>query len=129
MSGIDETKDFITVRIAVLTVSDTRSAADDRSGDTLVDRLTSAGHLLADRGIVSDASGRSRTRSSYRPCTINSSPAPRVVPGPGNMAVALPSRRSTTAIENFSRAALTVSPSSVPPDSLARTVHRCIMMR
>lgn len=42
------------VRIAVLTVSDTRGAADDRSGDTLVERLTAAGHILADRGIVKD---------------------------------------------------------------------------
>jgi molybdopterin adenylyltransferase len=52
--GIDETKAFLPVRIAVLTVSDTRSAADDRSGDTLVDRLTGAGHVLAARGIVRD---------------------------------------------------------------------------
>lgn len=54
MSRIDETKEFIPVRIAVLTVSDTRSVADDRSGDTLVERLTAAGHMLADRGIVTD---------------------------------------------------------------------------
>ncbi|MDH5451824.1 MAG: molybdenum cofactor biosynthesis protein B [Paracoccaceae bacterium] len=54
MSRIDETKDFIPVRIAVLTVSDTRSLAEDKSGDTLVDRLTSAGHLLAARDIVQD---------------------------------------------------------------------------
>ena len=54
MSRIDETKDFIPVRIAVLTVSDTRTLAEDRSGDTLVARLTGAGHLLADRRIVQD---------------------------------------------------------------------------
>ena len=54
MSRIDESLDFVPVRIAVLTVSDTRQAADDRSGDTLVDRLTEAGHLLAARGIVRD---------------------------------------------------------------------------
>ena len=54
MSSIDESKDFIPVRIAVLTVSDTRSPVDDKSGDTLVDRLTGAGHLLAARGIVRD---------------------------------------------------------------------------
>lgn len=47
-------RDFIPVRIAVLTVSDTRTAADDRSGDTLVARLTEAGHVLADRAIVAD---------------------------------------------------------------------------
>jgi molybdopterin adenylyltransferase len=54
MSRIDESLDFVPVRIAVLTVSDTRAAEDDRSGDTLVDRLTGAGHLLAARGIVRD---------------------------------------------------------------------------
>ena len=45
---------FLPVRIAVLTVSDTRTAADDRSGDTLVDRLTGAGHNLAARAILPD---------------------------------------------------------------------------
>lgn len=54
MSRIDESRDFLPVRIAVLTVSDTRTPADDKSGDTLVDRLTGAGHLLAGRGIVRD---------------------------------------------------------------------------
>ena len=54
MSSIDESKDFIPVRIAVLTVSDTRAAVDDKSGDTLVERLTGAGHVLAVRGIVRD---------------------------------------------------------------------------
>lgn len=54
MSRIDDTRPFLPVRIAVLTVSDTRAAADDRSGDTLVERLTSSGHLLATRGIVQD---------------------------------------------------------------------------
>jgi molybdenum cofactor biosynthesis protein B len=54
MARIDETKDFIPVRIAVLTVSDTRTLAEDKSGDTLVDRLTEAGHLLAARAIVQD---------------------------------------------------------------------------
>ena len=54
MSRIDETREFIPVRIAVLTVSDTRQADDDRSGDTLVARLKDAGHILADRDIVQD---------------------------------------------------------------------------
>jgi molybdenum cofactor biosynthesis protein B len=54
MPGIDETRAFIPLNIAVLTVSDTRALADDRSGDTLVDRLTKAGHTLADRAIVTD---------------------------------------------------------------------------
>ncbi|SHI85800.1 molybdenum cofactor biosynthesis protein B [Palleronia salina] len=54
MSRIDDSRDFIPVRIAVLTVSDTRQADDDRSGDTLVERLTAAGHVLAARDIVRD---------------------------------------------------------------------------
>ncbi len=54
MSRIDETREFIPVRIAVLTVSDTRSMAEDRSGQTLVDRLEAAGHHLAAREIVKD---------------------------------------------------------------------------
>ena len=54
MSRIDESRDFIPVRIAVLTVSDTRNPADDRSGDTLVQRLEAAGHMLAARSIVKD---------------------------------------------------------------------------
>ena len=52
---IDESLPFVPVRIAVLTVSDTRGPADDRSGDTLVQRLTAAGHALAARAIVRDA--------------------------------------------------------------------------
>ncbi len=51
---IDASLPFKPVRIAVLTVSDTRTAADDRSGDTLVERRTAAGHVLADRAIVTD---------------------------------------------------------------------------
>lgn len=51
---IDDSLTFLPVRIAVLTISDTRSLADDRSGDTLVARLTAAGHVLADRAIVRD---------------------------------------------------------------------------
>lgn len=47
-------KPFLPVRIAVLTVSDTRDLASDRSGDTLVERLTAAGHVLADRAIERD---------------------------------------------------------------------------
>ena len=45
---------FIPVRIAVLTVSDTRSLSDDRSGDTLVERIAAAGHVCAARKIVKD---------------------------------------------------------------------------
>ncbi len=51
---IDEAAAFLPVRIAVLTVSDTRGLAEDRSGDALVERLTAAGHLLADRAILRD---------------------------------------------------------------------------
>jgi molybdenum cofactor biosynthesis protein B len=54
MAGIDAARPFLPVRIAVLTVSDTRGAAEDRSGDLLVERLTAAGHLLAGRAIVRD---------------------------------------------------------------------------
>lgn len=54
MSRIDETQDFIAIRVAVLTVSDTRSRDDDRSGDVLVDRLQEAGHQLGDRKILPD---------------------------------------------------------------------------
>ena len=54
MSRIDETREFVPVRIAVLAVSDTRAPEDDRSGDTLVARLESAGHTLAARTIVRD---------------------------------------------------------------------------
>ena len=51
---IDESLPFRPVRIAVLTVSDSRSAADDKSGDKLADLLTAAGHILAERAIVRD---------------------------------------------------------------------------
>ncbi len=45
---------FLPVRIALLTVSDSRTAADDRSGDTLAERITTAGHTLAARLILPD---------------------------------------------------------------------------
>lgn len=51
---IDESRLFIPVRIAVLAVSDTRTPAEDKSGDALVERLTRAGHVLAARAIVRD---------------------------------------------------------------------------
>jgi molybdenum cofactor biosynthesis protein B len=57
MSRIDESKDFIPVRIAVLAVSDTRSLADDKSGDVLEGRIREAGHVLADRRILRDERG------------------------------------------------------------------------
>jgi molybdenum cofactor biosynthesis protein B len=54
MSSIDESKQFVPLNIAVLTISDTRSLADDKSGTILSDRLTAAGHRLAARDIVTD---------------------------------------------------------------------------
>ncbi len=54
MSRIDESRPFIPVGIAVLTVSDTRSLADDKSGDTLVARIEEAGHRLIARAIAKD---------------------------------------------------------------------------
>ena len=54
MSPIDQSLDFIPARIAVLSVSDTRSLDEDRSGQTLVDRLRGAGHVLADRKMLRD---------------------------------------------------------------------------
>jgi molybdenum cofactor biosynthesis protein B len=54
MAGIDETKPFVPLKIAVLTVSDTRSFEDDRSGTTLAERIAKAGHTVAARAIVTD---------------------------------------------------------------------------
>jgi molybdopterin adenylyltransferase len=54
MPGIDPSRSFVPLAIAVLTVSDTRSLAEDRSGDVLAERLTKAGHRLADRAVVPD---------------------------------------------------------------------------
>lgn len=54
MPGIDETRTFIPVNIAVLTVSDSRDIATDESGKTLIDRLTAAGHNLAARKVIKD---------------------------------------------------------------------------
>ncbi len=54
MAGLDETRDFVALNIAVLTVSDTRSLGDDKSGATLAARIAEAGHHLADRAIVTD---------------------------------------------------------------------------
>ena len=54
MSKIDTDRAFISVRIAVLTISDTRTVQTDTSGDILVARLEADGHILADRGLVKD---------------------------------------------------------------------------
>ena len=54
MSKMDESRPFLPVNIAVLTVSDTRSLAEDRSGDTLAERIRAAGHIVVERKIVKD---------------------------------------------------------------------------
>src|SRR5215217_4512350 len=54
MPGLDLNRSFLPLSIAVLTVSDTRSLTDDRSGDVLVERLNKAGHRLAGRAVVTD---------------------------------------------------------------------------
>src|SRR5258707_13810931 len=54
MPSIDESKSFVPLRIAVLTVSDPRSPDDDKSGATLAERIGKAGHALAARAIVTD---------------------------------------------------------------------------
>ena len=74
MPGIDEKLTFYPLRIAVLTVSDTRTEATDSSGDALAERLKAAGHALAGRAIVADEVEAIRRqvsgmglRSGYRP--------------------------------------------------------------
>ena len=52
MPGIDQTRQFVPLKIAVLTVSDTRERADDKSGHLLAERIRAAGHALAERAIV-----------------------------------------------------------------------------
>lgn len=51
---IDETRTFIPAKIGIMTISDTRTAADDKSGDTLAARVETAGHVIAARTIVKD---------------------------------------------------------------------------
>jgi molybdenum cofactor biosynthesis protein B len=53
-SPIDETREFVAVRIALLTVSDTRDASNDTSGDTLEARAKEAGHIVAARTLLRD---------------------------------------------------------------------------
>ncbi len=54
MAGIDESKQFVPLKIAVLTISDTREMVDDKSGATLSDRIKAAGHIVVERTIVQD---------------------------------------------------------------------------
>lgn len=51
---IDTTRDFIPVRIAILTVSDSRTLAEDKSGDALAERVRGAGHIIAERALLRD---------------------------------------------------------------------------
>jgi molybdenum cofactor biosynthesis protein B len=62
MPGIDASKQFVPLKIAVLTVSDTRKLADDKSGTTLIERIEKAGHTVADRAIVTDDVKKIRAR-------------------------------------------------------------------
>lgn len=54
MHGVNDKVDFVPVRIAILTVSDTRTPETDTSGEALKDRLEAAGHILADRALLKD---------------------------------------------------------------------------
>jgi molybdopterin adenylyltransferase len=62
MPGIDETKAFVPLKIAVLTVSDTRTLKDDKSGALLVQRIVAAGHFVAERSLVPDDINTIRSR-------------------------------------------------------------------
>jgi molybdopterin adenylyltransferase len=62
MPGIDETRQFVPLKFAVLTVSDTRELADDKSGSTLAERIQAAGHVVAERAIVTDDVEKIRAR-------------------------------------------------------------------
>ena len=75
MPKIDENRPFLPVNIAVVTVSDTRSAADDRSGDALAERIAGAGHRVAPRTIVRRLGVAARRRSFKA--------GARRAPGPG----------------------------------------------
>jgi molybdenum cofactor biosynthesis protein B len=57
LGRIDESRRFVPVNIAVMTVSDTRDASNDTSGDTLVARIEAAGHVVAGRAIIRDDAG------------------------------------------------------------------------
>ena len=62
MPGIDESRQFIPLKIAVLTVSDSRTLADDKSGTTLAERIIKAGHAVGRRAIVTDDVKKIRAR-------------------------------------------------------------------
>src|SRR3984893_7501743 len=62
MPGIDDSKTFVPLKIAVLTISDTRDIKDDKSGALLVQRIVAAGHYVAERSVVTDEIEAIRTR-------------------------------------------------------------------
>ena len=62
MAGIDASRQFVPLKIAVLTVSDTRSLAEDKSGSALVERIEKAGHATAARAIVTDDAEKIRAQ-------------------------------------------------------------------
>src|SRR5258705_13914187 len=62
MPGIDNSRQFIPLKIAVLTISDTRALEDDKSGATLVERIEKAGHSITGRAIVTDDVGKIRAQ-------------------------------------------------------------------
>jgi molybdopterin adenylyltransferase len=62
MPGIDTSRQFVPLKIAVLTISDTRALEDDKSGATLAERIAKAGHTLAGRAIVSDDAEKIRAK-------------------------------------------------------------------
>jgi molybdopterin adenylyltransferase len=62
MPGLDQSRQFVSLKIAVLTISDTRELADDKSGATLAERIEKAGHRVAARAIVPDDVERIRAQ-------------------------------------------------------------------
>jgi molybdenum cofactor biosynthesis protein B len=62
MRGIDTSRQFVPLKIAVLAISDTRALEDDKSGATLVERIAKAGHTVAGRAIVTDDVGQIRAQ-------------------------------------------------------------------
>jgi molybdopterin adenylyltransferase len=62
MAGIDESRVFLPVNITVLTISDTRTAANDTSGDALAERIVKAGHRLVARAVERDDTARIEAR-------------------------------------------------------------------
>src|SRR5260221_9727810 len=62
MPGIDNSRQFVPLKIAVLTISDTRALEDDKSCATLVERIEKAGHSIAGRAIVTDDVGKIRAQ-------------------------------------------------------------------